>query len=77
MAIRRVNGVVLSRSFFPLLSIIAVLGLLFSWILALVNKIVPDPYMVPENPTDEIFHVPQAQKYCNGRFGKFQIQVLT
>ncbi|CAH0491033.1 unnamed protein product [Peronospora farinosa] len=71
MAIRRVNGVVLSRSFFPLLSIITVLGLLFSWILAIVNKIVPDPYM------DEIFHVPQAQKYCNGRFDEWDPKITT
>ncbi len=27
-----------------------------------VNEHVPEPYM------DEIFHIPQAQKYCTGNF---------
>ncbi|CAI5728393.1 unnamed protein product [Peronospora destructor] len=55
----------------PLLSIVAVLGLLFSWILAIVNRTVPDPYM------DEIFHVPQAQKYCQGRFDEWDPKITT
>ena len=29
-----------------------------------VDKTQPSPYM------DEIFHIPQAQKYCNGSFGE-------
>ena len=31
-------------------------------VFSLVNSVQPDPYM------DEIFHVPQARKYCNGKF---------
>ena len=27
-----------------------------------INQYVPNPYM------DEIFHIPQAQKYCQGKF---------
>ncbi|XP_075487886.1 dol-P-Glc:Glc(2)Man(9)GlcNAc(2)-PP-Dol alpha-1,2-glucosyltransferase isoform X1 [Primulina tabacum] len=37
----------------------------------LVNRIVPDPYM------DEIFHVPQAQKYCGGNFGSWDPMITT
>ncbi|KAK8337356.1 hypothetical protein V6Z12_A09G179400 [Gossypium hirsutum] len=37
----------------------------------LVNRIVPDPYM------DEIFHIPQAQKYCNGDFMSWDPMITT
>ncbi|XP_073313135.1 dol-P-Glc:Glc(2)Man(9)GlcNAc(2)-PP-Dol alpha-1,2-glucosyltransferase isoform X2 [Primulina huaijiensis] len=37
----------------------------------LVNRIVPDPYM------DEIFHVPQAQKYCGGNFRSWDPMITT
>lgn len=37
----------------------------------LVNKIVPDPYM------DEIFHIPQAQRYCKGDFKTWDPMITT
>ncbi|KAJ3676673.1 hypothetical protein LUZ60_004085 [Juncus effusus] len=37
----------------------------------LLNSIVPHPYM------DEIFHVPQAQKYCNGDFWYWDPMITT
>nr|XP_010915299.1 dol-P-Glc:Glc(2)Man(9)GlcNAc(2)-PP-Dol alpha-1,2-glucosyltransferase isoform X1 [Elaeis guineensis]XP_019705140.1 dol-P-Glc:Glc(2)Man(9)GlcNAc(2)-PP-Dol alpha-1,2-glucosyltransferase isoform X1 [Elaeis guineensis]XP_029119021.1 dol-P-Glc:Glc(2)Man(9)GlcNAc(2)-PP-Dol alpha-1,2-glucosyltransferase isoform X1 [Elaeis guineensis] len=37
----------------------------------LVNRIVPDPYM------DEIFHVPQAQRYCRGDFTYWDPMITT
>ncbi|XP_023518927.1 dol-P-Glc:Glc(2)Man(9)GlcNAc(2)-PP-Dol alpha-1,2-glucosyltransferase [Cucurbita pepo subsp. pepo] len=37
----------------------------------LVNRIVPDPYM------DEIFHIPQAQKYCSGNFRSWDPMITT
>ena len=37
----------------------------------IVNHIVPDPYM------DEIFHVPQAQQYCNGNFSSWDPMITT
>lgn len=37
----------------------------------LVNRIVPQPYM------DEIFHVPQAQHYCNGNFRSWDPMITT
>jgi alpha-1,2-glucosyltransferase len=40
------------------------LALLLCSLLVFVNEAVLEPYM------DEIFHVPQAQKYCQGRFGR-------
>ncbi|KHJ35914.1 putative glycosyltransferase family 59 protein [Erysiphe necator] len=36
-----------------------------------VTKIVPDPYL------DEIFHIPQAQAYCNGRFNVWDQKLTT
>ncbi|GMF19880.1 unnamed protein product [Phytophthora lilii] len=57
------DGAVLPRSQASVLPITAALALLLSCILVAVNHVVPEPYM------DEIFHVPQAQKYCQGRFG--------
>lgn len=37
----------------------------------LVNDIVPQPYL------DEIFHIPQAQQYCNGEFAKYDPKLTT
>ncbi|KAH6673956.1 DIE2/ALG10 family-domain-containing protein [Plectosphaerella plurivora] len=37
----------------------------------LVNSIVPDPYM------DEIFHIPQAQKYCRGKIFDWDDKLTT
>ncbi|KAJ9542537.1 hypothetical protein OSB04_029043 [Centaurea solstitialis] len=45
-----------------------------SWVIPmsiLVNHIVPEPYM------DEIFHVPQAQKYCAGKFKSWDPMITT
>lgn len=54
---------VLPHSPAPILPVAAATGLLFSCLLITVNRTAPDPYM------DEIFHISQAQKYCEGRFG--------
>ncbi|KAF9399003.1 hypothetical protein BGX21_006942 [Mortierella sp. AD011] len=35
------------------------------------NKIVPHPYM------DEIFHIPQAQRYCEGDFWTWDPKLTT
>ncbi|CAG8670258.1 14170_t:CDS:2, partial [Acaulospora morrowiae] len=37
----------------------------------LVNKIVPSPYM------DEVFHVPQAQNYCEGKYSEWDPKLTT
>ncbi|XP_021912123.1 dol-P-Glc:Glc(2)Man(9)GlcNAc(2)-PP-Dol alpha-1,2-glucosyltransferase isoform X2 [Carica papaya] len=37
----------------------------------LVNRTVPEPYM------DEIFHVPQAQQYCQGNFSSWNPMITT
>ncbi|KAH1241823.1 Dol-P-Glc:Glc(2)Man(9)GlcNAc(2)-PP-Dol alpha-1,2-glucosyltransferase [Glycine max] len=37
----------------------------------MVNHIVPEPYM------DEIFHIPQAQQYCKGKFGSWDPMITT
>ncbi|GAA0139938.1 transferase [Lithospermum erythrorhizon] len=45
-----------------------------SWVIPIsiiVNQIVPDPYM------DEIFHIPQAQKYCKGDFSSWDPMITT
>ena len=42
--------------------LIAVYTIASSAVLAVINAAAPEPYM------DEIFHVPQALKYCQGRF---------
>ncbi|KAG2779164.1 hypothetical protein JG687_00006593 [Phytophthora cactorum] len=62
---------VLPRPSTSILPVVATLGLLLSWLLAAVNKTVPDPYM------DEIFHIPQAQKYCEGRFDEWDPKITT
>ncbi|PSR98278.1 Dol-P-Glc:Glc(2)Man(9)GlcNAc(2)-PP-Dol alpha-1,2-glucosyltransferase [Actinidia chinensis var. chinensis] len=53
---------------------IAVAVIVSSWVIpisVLVNRIVPEPYM------DEIFHVPQAQQYCNGNFRSWDPMITT
>ncbi|KAH6855876.1 glycosyltransferase family 59 protein [Chaetomium sp. MPI-CAGE-AT-0009] len=39
--------------------------------LGLVNKYVPEPYL------DEVFHIPQAQTYCEGRFWDWDDKITT
>ncbi|KAL2153765.1 hypothetical protein VTH82DRAFT_4920 [Thermothelomyces myriococcoides] len=41
------------------------------WWLALVDKYVPEPYL------DEVFHIPQAQKYCAGHFWDWDDKITT
>ncbi|KAJ0979498.1 hypothetical protein J5N97_014972 [Dioscorea zingiberensis] len=44
------------------------------WIIPIsiaVNRIVPEPYM------DEIFHIPQAQRYCRGGFNTWDPMITT
>ncbi|XP_022744551.1 dol-P-Glc:Glc(2)Man(9)GlcNAc(2)-PP-Dol alpha-1,2-glucosyltransferase-like isoform X2 [Durio zibethinus] len=53
---------------------IAVAAIVSIWVIPvsiLVNRIVPDPYM------DEIFHIPQAQQYCNGNFRSWDPMITT
>ena len=53
---------------------LAVTAAVAAWaipIAALVDSIVPDPYM------DEIFHVPQAQHYCRGDFLTWDPMITT
>lgn len=53
---------------------IAVALIVSSWVIPIsiiVNRIVPEPYM------DEIFHVPQAQKYCVGNFKSWDPMITT
>ncbi|XWS55667.1 hypothetical protein CRYUN_Cryun09bG0020700 [Craigia yunnanensis] len=53
---------------------IAVAAIVSVWLIPisiLVNRIVPDPYM------DEIFHIPQAQQYCNGNFRSWDPMITT
>ncbi|VAH49333.1 hypothetical protein VPH35_030111 [Triticum aestivum] len=53
---------------------LAVAAAVAAWaipIAALVDSIVPDPYM------DEIFHVPQAQQYCRGDFLTWDPMITT
>ena len=37
----------------------------------LFSRHVPDPYM------DEIFHIPQAQRYCDGNFTEWDSKITT
>lgn len=39
--------------------------------LGIVSKAVPEPYM------DEVFHIPQAQRYCHGRFTEWDDKITT
>ncbi|EGZ27833.1 hypothetical protein PHYSODRAFT_477641 [Phytophthora sojae] len=65
------DGAVLPRPPASMLLVLAVLGLLFAWLLNAVNRAVPEPYM------DEIFHIPQAQKYCEGRYDEWDPKITT
>ncbi|XP_020585485.1 dol-P-Glc:Glc(2)Man(9)GlcNAc(2)-PP-Dol alpha-1,2-glucosyltransferase isoform X2 [Phalaenopsis equestris] len=52
----------------------AVAAIVSLWVIPIsmaVNRIVPDPYM------DEIFHVPQAQRYCRGDFKTWDPMITT
>ncbi|KAL0926978.1 hypothetical protein M5K25_003238 [Dendrobium thyrsiflorum] len=52
----------------------AVAAIVSLWIVPVsltVNRIVPDPYM------DEIFHIPQAQRYCRGDFKTWDPMITT
>ncbi|KAL7792037.1 glycosyltransferase family 59 protein [Trichoderma ceciliae] len=42
----------------------------FLW-LGVVSEMVPEPYL------DEVFHIPQAQKYCEGRFSEWDDKITT
>ncbi|RMJ18723.1 Dol-P-Glc:Glc(2)Man(9)GlcNAc(2)-PP-Dol alpha-1,2-glucosyltransferase [Fusarium kuroshium] len=44
--------------------------LCFSW-LFIVSAVVPEPYL------DEVFHIPQAQKYCEGKFLEWDDKITT
>ncbi|TMW60727.1 hypothetical protein Poli38472_000769 [Pythium oligandrum] len=46
-------------------------ALAYALVLERVNHVVSEPYM------DEIFHVPQAQKYCQGRFDEWDPKITT
>ncbi|KAF1335563.1 hypothetical protein FI667_g1326, partial [Globisporangium splendens] len=46
------------------------LGAVYAAVLSLVNRAAPEAYM------DEIFHIPQTQKYCAGRFGLYVLATL-
>ncbi|KAF8048458.1 hypothetical protein N665_2507s0007 [Sinapis alba] len=53
---------------------LAVAAITSLWVIPMsiiVNYIVPDPYM------DEIFHVPQAQQYCNGNLRSWDPMITT
>ncbi|KAL1210895.1 Dol-P-Glc:Glc(2)Man(9)GlcNAc(2)-PP-Dol alpha-1,2-glucosyltransferase [Cardamine amara subsp. amara] len=53
------------------LGVAAIMSLWVIPISIMVNHIVPEPYM------DEIFHVPQAQQYCNGNFKSWDPMITT
>ncbi|GAB2272521.1 glucosyltransferase [Dionaea muscipula] len=53
------------------LAVAVIVGMWVIPVSVLVNRIVPDPYM------DEIFHVPQAQKYCKGDFKSWDPMITT
>jgi alpha-1,2-glucosyltransferase len=52
-----------------------------------VTKVVPEPYLVwqllfltyptPDTLQDEVFHIPQAQAYCSGRFDVWDPKLTT
>ena len=53
------------------LMVLAVYSVTLGVVSDLVNTRVPDPYM------DEIFHIPQAQKYCDGNFTQWDNKITT
>ncbi|KAI1763334.1 glycosyltransferase family 59 protein [Hypoxylon sp. FL1150] len=50
---------------------LATIGLLGRQWLSLVTKHVPEPYL------DEVFHIPQAQVYCDGKWGQWDDKITT
>ncbi|XP_078436171.1 DIE2/ALG10 family isoform X2 [Wolffia australiana] len=52
-------------------TVAAIVALWTVSISVVVNRIVPKPYM------DEIFHIPQAQKYCSGNFSDWDPMITT
>lgn len=53
-----------------------------------VSEAVPEPYLVPsaspegsardaDRVQDEVFHIPQAQRYCEGRFRDWDDKITT
>ena len=50
---------------------LGILSAMTAAVLALINTTVPDPYM------DEVFHVPQAEKYCSGNFTHWDNKITT
>ncbi|KAH6895659.1 DIE2/ALG10 family-domain-containing protein [Thelonectria olida] len=65
--LKRLEGTFLRWSpLFPISLAVACL----SWIY-LVSAVVPEPYL------DEVFHIPQAQKYCEGRFREWDDKITT
>ncbi|KAI4364147.1 hypothetical protein MLD38_020277 [Melastoma candidum] len=53
------------------LTVAAIVSIWVVPISILVNRVVPDPYM------DEIFHIPQAQKYCHGDLWSWDPMITT
>ncbi|RLN44325.1 hypothetical protein BBJ29_009698 [Phytophthora kernoviae] len=70
-ALRGIDGSFTPTPHASLLPPIALLGGALSWLLFKLNEVVPEPYM------DEIFHVPQTQKYCNGHFDEWDPKITT
>ncbi|MQL80019.1 hypothetical protein Taro_012487 [Colocasia esculenta] len=52
-------------------TVAAVVSLWVVSVSLLVNRIVPEPYM------DEVFHIPQAQRYCRGDFRSWDPMITT
>ncbi|KAI2602135.1 glycosyltransferase family 59 protein [Hypoxylon sp. NC1633] len=50
---------------------LASIGLLSRQWLSVVTKYAPEPYQ------DEVFHIPQAQVYCNGKYGVWDDKITT
>lgn len=55
-------------STWPLFSALALAGLVWQ---AIVSLWVPEPYL------DEIFHIPQAQQYCDGHWSAWDDKITT
>uniref|UniRef100_K3W7E6 Dol-P-Glc:Glc(2)Man(9)GlcNAc(2)-PP-Dol alpha-1,2-glucosyltransferase n=1 Tax=Globisporangium ultimum (strain ATCC 200006 / CBS 805.95 / DAOM BR144) TaxID=431595 RepID=K3W7E6_GLOUD len=51
--------------------VVLALGVVYTVALVLVNRDAPEAYM------DEIFHIPQTQKYCAGRFEEWDPKITT
>ncbi|KAI1485762.1 glycosyltransferase family 59 protein [Biscogniauxia mediterranea] len=57
-----------SLAILSILTIITLLGRQWLWF---VNEHVPEPYL------DEVFHIPQAQVYCEGRYTEWDDKITT